>query len=134
MSTFTLASLPPTDAAARFHSLHTYLQVQKWLGIDLPPTEWGWKMTGNGLAPITTDKDPAPLDLLKIISCKCLKGCMTATCSCRRAGLKCSIICVSCKGLSCTNSDVNIDEEECDDPIDKMLENSMQECVTHEAD
>lgn len=124
-STFTMASLPPTDAAAQFPSFRTYLQVQKWLGNDLPRTDWGWTMTGNGLAPITTDKDPVPSDLLSIISCKCLKGCMTATCSCRRAGLKCSIICVSCKGLACTNSDANIDEEECDDPTDELLENFL---------
>lgn len=134
-STFTLASLPPTDAAARFHSLRTYLQVQKWLGIDLSPTDWGWKMTGSGLAPITTNKDPAPPDLLNIISCKCLKGCMTATCSCRRAGLKCSVICVACKGLACTNSDVNIDVEECDDPRDEMLEIFLvPEGKTHETE
>ena len=63
-----MASLPLTDAIAQFHCLHTYLQVKKWLGIDLPPTEWGWKMTENGLVPITTNEDPAPPDLLKIIS------------------------------------------------------------------
>ena len=40
---FTLAAFPPTSAAARHHSLLTYLQVQQWLGRDLPPTEWGWK-------------------------------------------------------------------------------------------
>lgn len=134
-STFTLSSLPPTDAAARFHSLRTYLQVQKWLGIDLPPTDWGWKKTENGLAPIATNKDPAPPDLLNIISCKCLKGCMTATCSCRKSGLKCSEICASCKGLSCSNSDVSIDEEDCDDPTDEMLEIFLvPEGETHEED
>ena len=118
-----MASLPPTDATAQFHFLCTYLQDKKWLGIDLPPTEWGWKMTENGLAPITTNEDPVPPDLLKLILCKCLKECMTANCSCKRAGLKCSIICVACKGTSCTNSDVSIDEEECDNPIDEMLDN-----------
>ena len=122
---FTLASLPPTDAAARFHSLRTYHQVQKWLGNDLSPTNWGWNATTKGLVPVTTDKDPAPPDLLNIVSCKCAKGCMTATCSCRKAGLKCSVICVSCKGLSCSNSDVIDDEEDCDDPLDATLENFL---------
>ncbi len=124
-SKFTLASLPPTDAAARFHSLRTYHQVQKWLGNDLSPTNWGWNATTKGLVPVTTDKDPAPPDLLNIVSCKCAKGCMTATCSCRKAGLKCSVICVFCKGLSCSNSDVIDDEEDCDDPLDATLENFL---------
>ena len=42
-ATFTLAAFPPTSAAARQHSLRTYLQVQQWLGRDIPPTGWGWK-------------------------------------------------------------------------------------------
>lgn len=46
---FTPASLPPTDAGAWFHSLRTYHQVQKWLGNDLPTTQWGWNGTTNGL-------------------------------------------------------------------------------------
>jgi hypothetical protein len=29
------------------------------------------------------------------------------------------------QGLSCSNSDINIDEEDCDDPIDTMLENFL---------
>ena len=58
---FSLASLPPTETAAKFHSFRTFHQVQKWLGNELQPTEWGWKRTINGLTPITTDKDPALL-------------------------------------------------------------------------
>ena len=46
-------------------------------------------------------------------------------CSCKRAGLRCSIICVACKGTSFTNSDVSIDEEECVDLIDEMLNNLL---------
>ena len=33
-ATFTVAAFPPTSAAARQHSLWTYLQVQQWLGRD----------------------------------------------------------------------------------------------------
>ena len=101
------------------------ISVQKWLGNDLPPTQWGWKVTSKGLEPITTDKDPAPQELLNIVSCKCLKGCATTTCSCRKAGLKCSVICASCKGLSCSNSDIIIHDDDCDDPIDATLENFL---------
>ena len=35
-ATFTLAAFPPTSAAARQHYLQAYLQVQQWLGRDLP--------------------------------------------------------------------------------------------------
>ena len=42
-STFKMASLPPTSAAAQQHSYRVYLQVQQWLGHCIPPTEWGWK-------------------------------------------------------------------------------------------
>ena len=50
--TFTLAAFPPTSAAVRQHSLWTYLQVQQWLGRDLPPAEWGWKDHNSSLIPI----------------------------------------------------------------------------------
>ncbi|GBM91413.1 hypothetical protein AVEN_204282-1 [Araneus ventricosus] len=31
----TLARLPPTVYAARFHALRSYLQIQKWLGHEI---------------------------------------------------------------------------------------------------
>jgi len=36
-----LVALPPTSAAAREHSFRVYHQMQQWLGVELPPTEWG---------------------------------------------------------------------------------------------
>ncbi|XP_031550004.1 2'-5'-oligoadenylate synthase 3-like [Actinia tenebrosa] len=41
-------SLPPTYAAACFHSLSVYHQVQHWKGTNLPPQEWGWEMIMKG--------------------------------------------------------------------------------------
>ena len=39
--------LPPKSAAAKYHSLRVYLQVQEWKGCNtLRPTDWGWKMVG----------------------------------------------------------------------------------------
>ena len=64
-ATFTLA------ATARQHSLRTYLQLQQWLGRDLPPTEWGWKYHNNSLTLIDTDLPAAPQKLMKVISCNC---------------------------------------------------------------
>ncbi|GBO14437.1 hypothetical protein AVEN_212516-1, partial [Araneus ventricosus] len=67
----------------------------------------------NGLIPVTTLEPPAPETLLKLISCKCEKGCQKA-CGCRKAGLKCSVVCTNCSG-TCDNSQVpshDSDEEE----------------------
>ena len=35
-------NLPPTSAAARYHSMRVYLQVQQWLGVcNMKETDWG---------------------------------------------------------------------------------------------
>ena len=65
--TFNLASLPPTEAAARQHSLRTYLQVQAWMNNPLDPFQWGWKTSKHGLVPIPTTQQAAPEELLKTI-------------------------------------------------------------------
>ena len=38
-------SLPPTSAAAKYHSFRVYLQVQEWKGsaAELHPRDWGWQ-------------------------------------------------------------------------------------------
>jgi hypothetical protein len=40
-SKFNIASLPPTEAAARQHSLRTYHQVQQWYGNQQNAEQWG---------------------------------------------------------------------------------------------
>ena len=59
-------SLPPTAAAARFHSLRVYLQVKQWQGEDAEMLieDWEWKVNGNQVFPISTDLPPAPDSLL----------------------------------------------------------------------
>ncbi|KAL1446643.1 hypothetical protein WDU94_013906 [Cyamophila willieti] len=112
-----LARLPPTEDAAGHHAARCYFQVQKWRGVNLNPTDWGWKLSSQGLIPITTTMDAAPPTLLRKISCKCKKGC-SGGCSGRKAGLHCSVLCQSCGGQTCNNiPDVEIrcsDDE--DDP------------------
>lgn len=123
-SKFNLASLPPTSAAARQHSLRTYHQVQQWYGCSKEAEEWGWKKTQTGITPVTTLKDPAPKALLVILSCKCKTNCGRA-CGCRKAGLKCSMICGVCNGKTCENvTQVTLDESDEDDldlPLDICL-------------
>jgi len=50
---FNLASLPPTQAAARHHSLRTYHQIQLWIENEKNPLHWSWKSSKYGLLPIT---------------------------------------------------------------------------------
>ncbi|XP_024877808.1 uncharacterized protein LOC112458417 [Temnothorax curvispinosus] len=69
--------------------------------------------------PVMTKSKPAPESLLRNISCKCTGSCEKA-CGCRRLGLQCSQICLSCQGMSCTNRmtiDLGNDEvDKIDDP------------------
>jgi len=63
-SSFQLASLPPTSAAAKQHSFRTYLTVQEWMGNRLLLTEWGWRLQDGMLTPVETDRPIAPDTLL----------------------------------------------------------------------
>jgi len=96
--------LPPTSAAASFHSLRVYLQVQQWKETSLQPQDWGWTLTDGKLLPVRTNLPPAHDSLLEIIRCNCKTDCNTQRCSCNRHGLNCSVACGVCKGQSCMNS------------------------------
>lgn len=109
------SSLPPTSSAAKFHSLRVYQQVQVWLGneINVPPEQWGWCVIEGRLAPVMTDKPPAPSLFLEMIVCHCKTGCATLRCTCRKSGLDCTIACGECHG-SCINSSL-IEDSDADD-------------------
>lgn len=105
-------SLPPTSAAAKYHSLCVYLQVQDWVGNgDLDPHDWGWKTVGNRFVPCTTDLSPAPSQLLSVIRCNCKSDCDSKRCSCRKHGLDCSPACGECNGLACSNTTTACNDE-----------------------
>ena len=59
--------LPPTSAAAVYHSLRVYHQVQQWRGVALQPQDWGWKLVDGSLLLIRTDLPAAHASLLEII-------------------------------------------------------------------
>ena len=41
-------TLPPTSAAARYHNMRVYLQVQQWLVVcNMKKTDWGWMRTSS---------------------------------------------------------------------------------------
>ena len=98
-------ALPPTAAAAKFHSKRVFLQINQWKDsdCDMLPEEWGCMRTETGFYPTTTDKAPAPGELLKMIRCNCTTDCGSARCSCQKHGMKCSVACGHCRGSSCSN-------------------------------
>ena len=111
-------SLPPTSAAAKFHSYRVFLQVCQWKNhqCDLQADSWGWTHSDMGYFPIPTDLAPAPADLLKIIRCNCTTDCSSSRCSCQKHGMKCSMACGQCRGTACTNAGIMI--EDADDEQD----------------
>lgn len=116
-----------TQDAATYHIFRTYHQVQTWMGRQKYPLEWGWIRDSKGLLPIKTTRDPAPQSILTYISCQCKIGC-TKACGCRKAGLKCSIICKNCHGQTCDNTaDIIIDDNEEDDPTELLIEEAEVE-------
>lgn len=95
-------SLSPSTAAAKYHVLRVYFQVQLWLGNQsLDPENFGWKTRSHDcyrFVPITTDMDPAPPELLSKIRCQCKGDCSTFKCSCFKNQVKCSSACAVCCG------------------------------------
>lgn len=110
--------LNPTSAAASYHSLCVYHQVQIWKGQELDPTQWGWHVKNRKLMPVYTSKDPAPSNLLKIIKCGCKTDCRKRTCTCHKYGLNRSLLCGECRGVSCLNCQ---DHKDIDDDNDIEL-------------
>ena len=81
--------LPPSSGSSKQHSLRTFHQCMTWMSVLLPPCEYGFKCINGRLRAIITEVDPAPLELLKTISCNCATECADRKCSCRKNGLKC---------------------------------------------
>lgn len=107
-----MAVLPPTYNAAKEHLHRVYFQVQKWLGNELNPNEWGWILRNGLLEPKKTMRAPDPDSLLNLIFCNCPKGC-GPLCGCRKLGIKCSSICCGyCNGQSCLNANTIEDNGE----------------------
>ena len=122
--------LPPTSAAAKYHSYRVYLQVCLWKDsdCDLEPESWGWTQHESGLIPTMTDLPPAPESLIKIIRCNCSTDCSSGRCSCQKHGMKCSPACGQCHGSACSNASPfisSIDEDEDEEAQDVLEENCI---------
>ncbi|XP_048000447.1 uncharacterized protein LOC125237427 isoform X2 [Leguminivora glycinivorella] len=109
-SRYDLACVPPSNEAIRQHMYRTYHQIQKWLGHELPPTDWGWRLVENRLEPITFVAEVAPKELLNLISCRCYGVC-SVNCVCKQVSLDCCVLCINCNGKSCHGLDLSLDSE-----------------------
>ena len=96
--------LPPSHGSNKQHSLRTFHQCMTWMSVQLPPSEYGFKNSNGRLRAIITEDAPAPLELLKTISCNCATQCADRKCSFRKNGLKCTELCGKCEGIACQNS------------------------------
>ncbi len=101
-------------AAAKYHSLRVYLQIQQWKGQELQP---GWRVCEGGLMPMHTD---LPDELLRIIRCNCQTDCGSMRCTCKKHNVKCSPACGNCRGSGCMNSDNLACDEENDEDEDDI--------------
>ena len=115
-------ALPPTEGAAKQHTLRAKLQFQDWdmlSTMTLPPTVCGWKVTDSGqYTPIGSSDLVAPDQILKLTACNYqLKSkCKSARCSCRIMGMKCIEACGNCNGVECDNSGhVSVEAEQEDE-------------------
>ena len=81
-------------------------------------------------------KNPAPEVILQFLSCQSKKGC-GPVCTCRKAGLKCSIIFIHCNGSSCEKISENFDDSddgEIETIVDELLKISEMMEVDNEGE
>ena len=133
--------LPPTERAAYFHVLRSHLQIIQWqslMMVELKPEEWGWHVKNSMYIPVPTDIQPAPEDVLTVITGKCKtskKPCSSQLCSCCRHGLHCVAACKHCNGEDCENAseitptpvDMSLDCNDVDDDDDDDQDETLDE-------
>lgn len=108
--------LPPTEAAAKFHSLRVFYQIQVWMQNKLNPFNFGWVERNSILRPVPTNLPAAPANILSKIRCGCGGDCDSLRCTCFKIGLPCTTACKTCAGNSCSNrSTIAIDSDSDED-------------------
>ena len=99
-------SLPPTSAAAKYHSLRVYYQVMVWKDFnhDLKPEDWGWYTHDGRLMLLQTNKPAARSEMLDVMCCSCSKDCSTKRCTYHKYDLHYMPVCGEFRGVSFINS------------------------------
>ena len=114
-----LQTLLPTSAAARYHNIRVYLQVQQWLaGCNMKETDWGWMTKDENVVTVMTFLPPAPDELFLVIRCNCTTTMMMMTDSQMHLS-QAQSACRQCQGIGCSNSTAaDISDEDDDDDDD----------------
>ncbi|XP_018577534.1 uncharacterized protein LOC108915871 [Anoplophora glabripennis] len=109
-SSSTIANLPPTEDALRFHCLRAYYQTKVWLnGLEPCPklpciADYGWKIDKDGnVNPVLTTLPSFPLHLNVLASCGCKKDCGSKVCSCKKSNIGCIWSCKCMAQKTCKN-------------------------------
>lgn len=105
--------MPPTLGALKEHVLRARLQSYIWgqasrsLQHNLDPLTNGYHVESNGhIVPTTTTMEPAPNEVIEMVSCGCKKNCNSKRCSCRSNELSCTDLC-QCNEECQNNIDLN---------------------------
>ena len=116
--------LPPTTDSLRQHLEHSNYQAFDWSHAleamqDLgSPEDHGWVLDGELLVLLPITKAPAPVSLLKLMTCKI--SAYQQNCSCSNTGLACTEVCFrmaddeACSnrhGLTCISDSEENNEE-----------------------
>lgn len=73
--------------------------------------DYGWEENNGAIVPQWTTLEGAPLKVMKDHQCKCLKGCNTNRCTCKKNNIPCTEIC-SCIGCQNERDLIPTDDEE----------------------
>ena len=112
--------LPPTHDALMLHIKRVNYQCYIWKQetttmLNMPsPIGNGWILDSNeNLVQHLMENPPAPQATTEFTICKCQKGCLTKSCSCRKYDLLCTDACI-CSNFGCEN-DANDSSSDTDD-------------------
>ena len=97
----------------------------------MDPLLYGWEVNGNRLQPVKMlpNTDLAPPQVMTIVSCGCVSGCETLTCSCHKNTLSCTAFC-KCKGKVTCKNPSTVDNR----IVDEDSELSADDCIAEDSD
>ena len=73
--------------------------------MNLPsPVGNGWILVDGTLQQELLLHSPVPESIVELVRCKCKKGCVNNSCSCRRSRLQCTDACVCNENDTCQNN------------------------------
>ena len=93
-------TIPPSRDALQLHCQRAHYQALVWNSAhhaeqELPsPAELGWRIDDAGnICPQLTTLPTMVDECIPLITCSCKGNCSTKRCSCRKAGLECTLAC-----------------------------------------